>query len=83
MIVNDGEYSADNKSSSQVGSELSKSDSELIADSISCLENSAVIAYTAGRMRKHRIRISIGDRVKLEMNPYDMTRARITYRFKD
>ncbi|XCN44982.1 hypothetical protein V9J15_01465 [Candidatus Liberibacter africanus] len=54
-----------------------------MADSISCLENSAVIAYTAGRMRKHRIRISIGDRVKLEMNPYDMTRARITYRFKD
>ncbi|WP_244391990.1 S1 domain-containing protein [Candidatus Liberibacter solanacearum] len=33
-------------------------------------------------MRKHRIRISVGDRVKLEISPCDMTRARITYRFK-
>ncbi|MBL0848779.1 MAG: translation initiation factor IF-1 [Candidatus Liberibacter ctenarytainae] len=44
--------------------------------------DSVVLAYTSGRMRKNRIRISVGDKVKLAMNPCDMTRARITYRFK-
>lgn len=43
---------------------------------------SVVMAYTAGRMRKNRIRISIGDRVRVVMTGYDMKRARVTYRFK-
>ena len=41
-----------------------------------------VIAYTSGRMKKNRIRILVGDRVSVEMSPYDLTRGRITYRYK-
>ena len=39
-----------------------------------------VLAYLAGKMRKHYIRILLGDHVSMEMSPYDMTRARITFR---
>lgn len=39
-----------------------------------------VIAYVSGKMRKHYIRILPGDRVTVEMSPYDLTKARITYR---
>ena len=39
-------------------------------------------AYTSGKMRRFRIRIVLGDKVKLEMSPYDLTRGRIVYRFK-
>ena len=39
-----------------------------------------VIAHIAGKMRKHFIRIIPGDRVKVEISPYDLTRGRITYR---
>jgi len=39
-----------------------------------------VLAYLAGKMRKHYIRILLGDRVSMEMSPYDLTRARITFR---
>lgn len=39
-----------------------------------------VIAYTGGKMRKHRIRIIAGDKVTLEMSPYDLTKGRITFR---
>ena len=39
-----------------------------------------VLAYTAGKMRRFRIRILLGDRVAMEMSPYDLTRARITFR---
>ena len=42
-----------------------------------------VLAYLSGKMRKFYIRILLGDRVKVEMTPYDMNRGRITYRFKD
>jgi len=38
------------------------------------------LAYTAGRMRRFRIRIAPGDRVRVELSPYDLTRGRITYR---
>ena len=38
--------------------------------------------YIAGKMRRYRIRILPGDRVKVELSPYDLTRGRITYRFK-
>src|SRR6202008_4780863 len=41
-----------------------------------------VLAAISGRMRRHRIRILVGDRVSVEMSPYDLTRGRITYRFK-
>ena len=39
-----------------------------------------VLSYLSGRMRKHYIRILLGDRVALEMSPYDMARGRITFR---
>ena len=39
-----------------------------------------VMAHVAGRMRKHFIRIVPGDRVRVEISPYDLTRGRITYR---
>jgi translation initiation factor IF-1 len=41
-----------------------------------------VLAAISGRMRRHRIRILVGDRVSVEMSPYDLSRGRITYRFK-
>ncbi len=47
------------------------------------LENGhTVLAHMAGRMRRFRIRINPGDRVKVELSPYDLTRGRITYREK-
>ncbi|MBT5434244.1 MAG: translation initiation factor IF-1 [Alphaproteobacteria bacterium] len=42
-----------------------------------------VMAYTSGRMRKARIRVLTGDRVTVEMTPYDLTKARINFRHKD
>ncbi len=44
--------------------------------------NHEIIAHTAGRMRKNRIRVSVGDKVMVEMTPYDLTKGRITYRHK-
>ena len=41
-----------------------------------------VLAYLSGRMRKYYIRILLGDRVKVEMSPYDLSRGRIVYRQK-
>jgi translation initiation factor IF-1 len=41
-----------------------------------------ILAHISGRMRKHFIRILPGDRVLLEISPYDLTKGRITYRFK-
>lgn len=47
------------------------------------LENDhLVLAHVSGKMRMHFIRILPGDKVKLELSPYDLTRGRITYRFK-
>ncbi len=47
------------------------------------LENGhEVLAYLSGRMRKYYIRILLGDRVRVEMSPYDLTRGRIVYRQK-
>jgi len=42
-----------------------------------------VLAHISGRMRHFFIKIVAGDRVKLEMSPYDLTKGRITYRFRD
>ena len=48
------------------------------------LENEhVVLAYLAGKMRKHYIKVLLGDRVKVEMSPYDLDRGRITYRYKN
>jgi translation initiation factor IF-1 len=48
------------------------------------LENGVeVTAYLSGKMRKHRIRILAGDKVTLEMSPYDLTKGRINFRHKD
>ena len=41
-----------------------------------------VLAYLSGRMRKYYIRILLGDRVRVELSPYDLTRGRIVYRYK-
>jgi translation initiation factor IF-1 len=47
------------------------------------LENGhEVLAHISGKMRMHYIRILPGDRVKLEMSPYDLTKGRITFRYK-
>ena len=43
----------------------------------------SVIAYVSGTMRRHRIRILAGDKVSLEITPYDLGRGRITFRHKD
>ena len=44
--------------------------------------NHEIIAHTAGKMRKFRIRVLAGDRVTVEMTPYDLTKGRITFRIK-
>jgi translation initiation factor IF-1 len=47
------------------------------------LENGhEVLAYLSGKMRRYYIRVLLGDRVLVELSPYDLTRGRITYRFK-
>jgi translation initiation factor IF-1 len=42
-----------------------------------------VLAYAGGKVRKHHIRVIAGDRVTLEMSPYDLTRGRISFRHLD
>ena len=44
--------------------------------------NHEVLGHTAGKMRKNRIRVLVGDEVLCELTPYDLTKGRITYRFK-
>ena len=59
---------------------------EVLPDSkyIVILENDhKVIAYSGGKMRKHHIRILQGDRVTLELSPYDLTKGRISFRHLD
>ncbi|MEM1206039.1 MAG: translation initiation factor IF-1 [Acidobacteriota bacterium] len=46
-------------------------------------ENHTVLAKIAGKMRKHRIRVLPGDRVRVEVSPYDLHRGRITYRYRN
>ena len=48
------------------------------------LENGhTVTAYASGKMRKHRIRILAGDKVTIEISPYDLSKGRISFRHKD
>lgn len=42
-----------------------------------------VMAYTAGRMKRHRIRVLAGDRVTVEITPYDLSKGRLVFRHKD
>lgn len=44
--------------------------------------NHEVLAHISGKMRKHFVRLTAGDRVRLEMSPYDLTKARITFRLR-
>jgi translation initiation factor IF-1 len=47
------------------------------------LENDhEILAYLSGKMRRFYIRVLTGDRVKVEMSPYDLSRGRVTYRYK-
>jgi translation initiation factor IF-1 len=47
------------------------------------LENDhEILAHLSGKMRKHYIRVLEGDRVTVEVSPYDLTRGRVTYRYK-
>ncbi len=47
------------------------------------LENKhVIIAYASGKIRKNRIRILSGDKVDIEMSPYDVTKGRVTHRYK-
>jgi len=41
-----------------------------------------VLAHVSGRVRRYRIKVLLGDRVLVELSPYDLTKGRITYRFK-
>jgi translation initiation factor IF-1 len=50
--------------------------------SIQLEQKQIVLGHLSGRLRKNRIRILPGDRVTLELSPYDLTRGRITYRFR-
>jgi translation initiation factor IF-1 len=56
---------------------------EVLPDSrfrIDCENGHKLIAYTSGKMRKNHIRILAGDRVSLELSPYDLSKGRITFR---
>jgi translation initiation factor IF-1 len=47
------------------------------------LENGhSVLAHIAGRLRRHHIKLLLGDRVELEISPYDLTKGRIIYRYR-
>ena len=47
------------------------------------LENGhKILAYLSGKMRQHYIRVLEGDRVKVELSPYDLSKGRVTYRYK-
>jgi len=49
---------------------------------VDCGNGHIVLAHISGKIRKHFIRILQGDKVKVELTPYDLTRGRITYRVK-
>ncbi len=57
--------------------------SEVLPDSryrVTLDNGHVLIAYSAGKMRKHHIRILAGDKVSMELSPYDLTKGRITFR---
>ncbi|WP_018150996.1 translation initiation factor IF-1 [Leeia oryzae] len=57
---------------------------EVLPDSrfrVTLENNHQLIAYTSGKMRKHHIRILAGDKVTVELSPYDLSKGRVMYRF--
>ncbi|MDQ2899534.1 MAG: translation initiation factor IF-1 [Bryobacteraceae bacterium] len=50
--------------------------------SVQLEQNRVVLAHLAGRLRRNRIRVLAGDRVTLELSPYDLTKGRITFRHR-
>ncbi len=70
-------------SEKEAGIEVQGKVEEVLAGSmyrIKVDEGPMVLAYAAGKMKKFHIKIVLGDHVKLEISPYDLTRGRITYR---
>ena len=60
--------------------------SELLPDArfrVKLEQGHEVMAYASGRMNKNRIRVLVGDRVTVEMTPYDLTKGRLIFRHKD
>lgn len=45
-------------------------------------KGNVILGYLSGKIRKYRIRVLIGDRVRVELSPYDLNKGRITYRYK-
>lgn len=59
---------------------------EVLPDSVYRVElenGHQLSAYAAGKMRRFRIRVVAGDKVKIELSPYDLSKGRISYRYKD
>ena len=83
---------ASKKDSGRIMSKASKQKVEVEGTVIEALPNTqfrveldndhVILAYISGKMRKYYIRILLGDRVRLELSPYDLERGRITYRYK-
>ncbi len=66
--------------------EMSGVVSEVLPDSryrVTLDNGHQLVAYSAGKMRKHHIRILAGDKVSLELSPYDLSKGRITFRHLD
>jgi translation initiation factor IF-1 len=64
--------------------EMNGSVSEVLPDSrfrVELENGHELVAYTSGKMRKNHIRILAGDKVSLELSPYDLSKGRITFRF--
>ena len=86
-------FSAGSSGEQRIGIRVSKEDAiEVMATVVETLPNAMfkvelenkhqVLAHVSGRMRKNFIRILPGDRVAVELSPYDLTRGRIVYRYK-
>ena len=86
-------FKANTKTSGKQGDWLSKEDNlefqgtviDLLPESRCMVElenGHKVLCYTAGKLKKFKIRMLVGDKVSIEMTPYDLTKGRITYRGK-
>jgi len=64
------------------GTILEKFPSGLFSVQLDQDRDRVILAHLAGKLRRHRIRVLAGDRVTMEMSPYDLTKGRITYRHK-
>ena len=81
--MNDERQEKEKKEKSDGTIEMDGSISEILPNTLFRvkLENDhTVIAHISGRMRRHYIRVMIGDKVRVELSPYDLTKARIIYR---